>query len=149
MAFIVTICTKTTLFIKQRHIPIVLARLVTNISTGLIVYFTASFFPAGNMEAVYVILVISISTLVDAVRKQTEWPSILKSTLAITGVVLITQLWNFSGKLQILLCEYWSGALMIKADHFSDVLTINSSTTSLPQQEFRNFILDFLILLIM
>ena len=69
-------------------------------------YISATLLPVGNIDGSFIGLYIAFTTCLDIVRKQVSKVSIIFSIVAIIGLILLTQPWNFSNSLPFSPCEY-------------------------------------------
>ena len=110
------IVSRTSLLLKKEQLFTVISFSLCNICASTSLFFTASFWPVGNMEAIYVIMSILLTTAVDIFKKQIQLFRLLPAVLACIGVILLAQPWTVelgeSCVIQKVPCEYWQESVI-------------------------------------
>ena len=98
-----------------------------NVCAASLLYFVASFMPLGNFEAMYLVLYILIATTADFIKGVIKLTQVVRSALAICGIILVSQPWitvKIKPAIDEVPCDYW--------DHeFSSNITFYPGTVHL------------------
>ena len=154
MTLAISIVTKTSLMIQRRYFILFFIWVFTNFTNGTCLIFTASFFPVGDMEALYVVLLIFITTVIDMLRKDIKLHNAITSIVAIVGVMMVTQLWNTSGEsgvVDTVPCVYWQRKIseqsynstheIMNTSLLTDTMKQNNQTISAPMSNFSQYVI--------
>ena len=90
-----------------------------------LLYVSATLLPVGNTSGLYMGFWITFTTAVDVLRKKVSKLTIITATVAILGIILLTQPWHFSPNMADTPCEYIDK--YIDSNYSVNSLSANSS----------------------
>ena len=122
--------------------PIIIASFF-NACAACTLFFSASFMPVGNTEALYVGLHVLIPSIIDFAKGRIQFKSAICSLFAILGLIFLAQPWhqiNENRKIQMIPCEYWQD--YVHNNHSSNTthFTYDKNMTHVAADNLANFI---------
>ena len=100
----------TRIFVEAKFVPKLVLVGALNFSAASIIFFTASFMPVGNIEAIYVGGYVFSTTVIDVCQRNVKFVSSLASLIIVLGLISLSQPWNEMAEnadIHKIPCDYW------------------------------------------
>ena len=140
IAFTLVITQSKSVFVEAKYIHKVVLVGALNFSTISIIFFSASFMPVGNIEAMYVGGYVFSTTVIDVCQRNVKFVSSLVSLLMLVGLISLSQPWDKMAEnadIDKIPCDYWEENRMynLTVGNISETETI---LYMFPNQEYRS-----------
>ena len=134
----VSVVRKVSVKVERKYIFQIVFSSFFGVCTSCLLFFSASFMPVGNTEALCVGLSVLFPTIIDFSKGQIMLKSAISSLFTISGLIFLAQPWHQieeHKKIQMIPCEYWQDYLhwnqSVKNTLFNDSSqTFNSGNKS-------------------